>query len=285
MRAEDREKYWQEFGVSFDWYQATVELDYSAVVQAIQDRFSGMMDVQNVKPLFGYQNAVRMTLGSFYDVLVMWGLSGNSVDTFIQFTSANAIWGADFVKDLGCPFRVSRADGALDLENAGVWDEIYSLAVGIADEHGLRIYQAGDYHRGIDGRTLYLGSPKSELQVRIYEKGKQPENRGLGKENWVRIEVVSRPSSRNKSRIAALEPHELFGCSKWSRALYQRITSRSIPRVNTIGWSRKDSDLDIKVENMLRQYGKLILSLRDSYGADGAFQYISDVMASIKNRK
>lgn len=84
-----------------------------------------------------------------------------------------------------------------------------------------KLYQSGS------GRTLYLGSEKSEVRLVIYEKGPQQQALGVtdAPPDWVRIEVRIRPKSRWKKAFAQLSLRQLASCRKWVLRCFEALAA------------------------------------------------------------
>jgi hypothetical protein len=162
---------------------------------------------------------------------------------------------------------VSRADAALDVDNPGFWDWVIPIALDLADQLGLTIDQQGDWHRGEGGRTLYLGSRKSAVFVRIYEKGKQL--RALGEDpdaslHLVRLETQCRPEKAFKRQAWTATPHEIFCTSKAATRLLSLIQGRDYAHVPPGHVRQPARPVSVKFRNLCRSYGPFLLGLLDT---------------------
>jgi hypothetical protein len=121
--------------------------------------------------------------------------------------------------------RLSRADAALDRSMPGLWDRLRQMAVTLSRANskigGVRTIESDT------GRTFYLGSPKSTVSLRVYEKDR--ERLAAGKisadecdGDLVRIEWTFRPQSRAKVGAGRLSPGELVRSSVWARDFMSR---------------------------------------------------------------
>lgn len=165
--------------------------------------------------------------------------------------------------------RVTRMDAAEDFDGEGTWDRLYGVSVGLADERGLKIDQAGDWHREIAGRTFYLGGRKSAVRARLYEKGKQL--RGLALDggadistDLVRLEVQVRPEGPARDWAAFGEPEEAFGYADWTCELARQLLGLDVERVHIR--ERRESDDARAIEWLVRQYGEHLERLAERRG-------------------
>ena len=107
----------------------------------------------------------------------------------------------------------------------GLWDRLRQMAVTLSRANskigGVRTIESDT------GRTFYLGSPKSTVSLRVYEKDR--ERLAAGKispdecdGDLVRIEWTFRPQSRAKVGAGRLSPGELVRSSVWARDFMSR---------------------------------------------------------------
>ena len=250
---------------SFDWYQATLTDQQPDEVLAVLREFFPRTDIKRGRLLYGYKEAFDLVRGDHRIVSLMWGLH-SSPDPHIQFTGSDAKEGASLCRKLWPNHRVSRVDSAMDWYSTGAWDELSSLALEIAHKHNLKVQHVGDFLRGENGRTLYIGSKSSPVFVCLYEKGKQPGMELLGEPHWVRLEVRVRPKSSAKAQCATITPPEVFGCALWTKELYQRLTGSSIAR-HQVGTQYEPTDDDRAFAALVKQYGPLVVRLCGAMGA------------------
>ena len=136
---------------------------------------------------------------------------------------------AELLRRLGA-HRVTRCDPCVDLYGAGLFEELQQLALAIAAEFGLQTRLVGSPSDPRAGRTLYVGSRKSAVFLRIYEKGKAERGRygdlpDDALDNWVRVELEVKPQKEMKERAALLEPADFWGVSAWTAKLAQEAFS------------------------------------------------------------
>lgn len=66
---------------------------------------------------------------------------------------------------------VTRMDAAQDFNEERCYDRLRRVSRGVAKRHRLSFPQYADPLNPKAGRTQYIGSPKSDYRVRLYEKG------------------------------------------------------------------------------------------------------------------
>lgn len=251
----------------FDWYAATIQDRPQRVVEALQGAFGA--EVIPTRGLHGYTQGfdLRGPTGTVAKVLAgginehphAWA-SGEDTEPFVEVVRSE--W-----KD---QHTVSRMDAAEDFKGDDAWDRLNALCLALADEQGLKVSQAGDYHRNEDGRTLYVGSRKSPVYIRLYEKGKQLRAKlegnlgGVIPADWVRLEAQVRPQKDSKRAAAYVTPEQAWGFSAWTGELAMRSMQLAVPRVQMHVWREADDARAFRF--MVKQYGHMLERLRGELG-------------------
>jgi hypothetical protein len=168
---------------------------------------------------------------------------------------------------------VTRVDAAYDFKVGEPWSRLYELAVQVADhlpsgekrERRISLTTIGDWLREDlghpDGRTLYIGSMKSPVLARLYEKGKQmrrafPDQADKYPSGWVRLELQVRPQKAARYAVAKLSVDELWGSSAWARQLHSAVFESELAKV-VIAYQRPQDDARAW-SFFLRQYGPML---------------------------
>jgi hypothetical protein len=126
--------------------------------------------------------------------------------------------------------NVSRADVCEDYCEPGAHLRLVQL-VDRAKQDPRVLSEAITPRDGDRGETVYWGSRKSSLLVRVYEKGKQKENLHLRRFDWARLELQCRPSKAEHKRLAAtLDPLSLWGFGKWTKNVAEAATGLELER-------------------------------------------------------
>lgn len=163
--------------------------------------------------------------------------------------------------------RVTRVDSAHDVDKPGAWDELLGICLDVKREYRLKGDKRGDWDDfPEDGRTLYLGAPSSPIRARLYEKGKQPEYRESGKPDWTRLELQISPQKDAREVYSKLSPIEVWGASKFTRALAARVLESELAAYPP-GTVRRDSNRDRAIKFMCEQYGAHLISLKEDLGS------------------
>lgn len=240
---------------------------YAATVRGSIDNVLGelvsVFDLASHKPsraFHGYQHGAQVHRGDRVLAQVLWGGNGGGIHVSSMGQESGQV--AQVLREHFPGHPVTRFDAAEDYVADSAFDQLSGLALEVADKHRCRVYHAGDWHRAEEGRTLYIGSSTSVAQVRVYEKGRQ-----LGGDpNWVRVELCARPK-RLEARLAfsQVKPVEVFGVSKWSRELGERLSGQEIERIRA-GSLWRPPDLSRARSALIRQYGQLLGAWADEVG-------------------
>jgi DNA relaxase NicK len=157
-------------------------------------------------------------------------------------------------------------DTCADFDAPRAFQRLYRQCVAVKRAHRLKGEKRGDWEdHPEEGRTFYIGSPQSVAMVRLYEKGRQPEYRHLGRENWARLELQVRPARVAKESFAHVDAMQAWGATKWSSQLAGRVLADHVDP-HPAGTTWRLSERDRALEWMCRQYGPHLLSLRADLG-------------------
>ena len=160
----------------------------------------------------------------------------------------------------------SRIDSAYDLLGPDVFSDLHRLALD-TQSRGIRLDYAGaapdNRHRGT---TLYLGSRKSQVFVRIYQKGlKTAEEMGLAPDDipdelrhWVRVEIELKPEKKPAKEAAkSLTPEGVWGCSPWVRRFAREALAIDAERVTMR--EKRETNHERAMRYMVMQYGSHLI--------------------------
>lgn len=251
----------------FDWYQATIDATPQAVQASFLETFGGEFEETGGRNTYAH--------GSKHSALsftINWG--GHNPHPNITATSGDSPAIAQWARDAFPSHRVSRADVAFDFSFPRSFDTIRSIIEPLARERGVSIALLGDPAENDPdypedkrrGRTLYLGSPKSDMRLRLYEKGF--ERRGAGVEhidpNLSRLEVVARPKKAHKALAATLSPFAIVGLSKWIAGAVAAVVGDH-PAIIPANIKR-DTTTDERLAHLARQYGRTLREVIDEVG-------------------
>lgn len=163
---------------------------------------------------------------------------------------------------------VTRVDSCADFDAPGAFSCLLEPLLAVKKKHRLKGRKEGDWEDfPEEGRTQYVGSSKSVTQVRLYEKGKQPEYRHLGRSDWVRAETQVRPGTREaKEAYSKISPLDTWGASAWT-AEYAALVLADHVDPHPAGTTWRKTDLDQRLMFACRQYGPTFLELFELLGS------------------
>ena len=267
----------------FDWYSATIRDESYAVLQALGTALGAT--VENGRPQNGYEFGVVMRRDDTTVCKVLFGGSNGDPHVIVSSDDCNEV--VPIIRRLWPDDHYcTRQDAAEDVnEGAGTFDKLLLLMKAISDpeldpegvtRRRLKINMAGDWLRDPDdpehtGRTFYVGSEKSAVRARLYEKGKQlneiARKQGLAEihdRNMCRVEIQIRPEKDSRWVAATGTPEDAFGYADWSRDLLRRLIEADVARVHIR--ERRESDLERALSWMVRQYGEHLSTLAANLG-------------------
>lgn len=236
----------------FDWYATTLS-DDSAPSMAVAEGLIVLGDkTRRIRGQYGYSRGIQI----FRDGDV-WATcyDGPGRPDFVVASGHHAPSLADSFRQLFPNGSVSRADACIDFAGgAEFYDQAHAWATDLF--HGkIKMREFMDLSGPQPARTLYLGSPKSETQVRIYQKGLQDPTYPI---DTVRAEVQVRPQKPTRKRYAAVAPpQDLWGFSRFSKAVIAELASVGVPAAPPR--SARVSDLDRALDAAVTQYRRIFL--------------------------
>ena len=213
----------------FDAYNGNVwEGQFSQVAELIAHRVGGRVERGRPRGRYGCVLEVMDGMES-----IGW-VADDSVNgtAYFEFKGVRTPDAAKALREGLAPeaHNVSRADVCEDYCEPGAHARLVSLvdrAKGDPRVHSLAMTPRD----GDRGETVYWGSPKSALCIRVYEKGKQKENLHLRRFDWARLELQCRPAKADLKRMAAkLQPLELWGYGRWTQRVAEAATGLQLER-------------------------------------------------------
>ena len=266
----------------FDWYQATVKEDSRVVLDTVAKlghrliSSDGMAKCYHYDQGFAVEHNERGIVGHVF-------VGGNGSKPHVLASS-------DSTDELVALVRqewpenhlVTRVDASEDFIEAGAYERLRNVAKRVAREHRLKFPQIRDALDPSAGRTQYVGSPKSDIRCRIYEKGweqvaKQqalfpklkldagsfPTIRNtvtgedVAPQDWIRAELQNRPKGDEARSCAAhATPEQVWAFSPWSQQLAREALALDLERVFIR--TRKVSKDEETLRWMCLQYGALL---------------------------
>ena len=177
---------------------------------------------------------------------------------------------------------VARVDVREDFEGEGVYDRMQAECLAVARGHRVKVGTAGDHLVTMKGRTLYLGSPSSNVRLRLYDKAEEVRAsmaipRGAcpiayARDMWgvpehlTRLEAQIRPKgSAAKREFSTVAPTEALGCAPWMREVWNRCAGLEVEpcRASPV-WRASDDERAYRF--LLSQYGGVLRRMREDLG-------------------
>lgn len=268
-----------------DWFQATVKLPPVCVlskVGLIGD--SVIQDTKSARKMhypYGFQvirDGMKIAAGGFHDY-------HEGQHTHILATSDNAPEIANLLRtEFGKHLHVTRIDVCQDFETQEAFDSIRKIAKKIAKDHRVSFPAYEDSVHSWSGRTQYIGSKSAECMARLYDKGYEqlakwsnqsgmprfhPEDidkielsdgRTIHPKDLIRLELQVRPKDPEaRQTIALLEPAQVWGFSKWSKELAEKVFNLELERFYFQQKKHTTDERALRV--MCSQYGKVLMKL------------------------
>lgn len=159
--------------------------------------------------------------------------------------------------------KTARVDTRVDTLRS--YSELVQIARDTAGPRTKLTFMASEVGGESTGRTLYVGSPTSDVRVRIYEK--HLESPGSYDEPVNRVEVQFRPPSRGKQEVSERLPGETFCASKLTRRLADALGADVYMPVS-VQKPKPVPDLERTLEHMGRQYGRAANEYMELSGGD-----------------
>lgn len=161
--------------------------------------------------------------------------------------------------------RCTRVDSCVDFERPGAFLELLEPVTRVKHEFRLYGERRGDWDHPELGRTQMVGAKSSAVRLRLYEKGKQPEYRHLNRPDLVRAEIQIRPSKDAKTAYAHISAVDVWGASKWTRALAAELLGQMLDP-HPPGTVRKLATRERALRFMVKQYASHLVGLADDLG-------------------
>ena len=244
---------------ALDWYAATIRRPESHVLDAFCTSLADERP-RPTRPANGYAHAWELRAKGRRCALVSGG--GQHEFPHVVGTGSDAPAVARLARQF--PHRVSRVDVCVDTEDPGAYDTLRTVLLRLARAHGTSAREITSPINAQAGRTLYVGSVKSQHMARLYEKGKQLEDQD--RPDWVRWELQLKPEKDRKDWAATASPLDLLGAARWSRE-FAATALRLDPDRAPVRPDRV-SDLDGALNACAAQYGGRLLELLGAHRGD-----------------
>lgn len=239
-------------GYGWDWTQTTHDArgtqgTVAGIVEDLVTSLGGTVAVPG-KGLQGWQQSLRVFDAEGYKIgQVYWG--GERTDVHVVSTSAVAdtvrpkVVGKYGAKTSRVDTRVDTLVPYEDLEAA-----LRAAAGQKATIRRIESEKAGQS----TGRTMYVGAPSSQVQVRLYEK--HLESPGEYAAGTNRVEVQLRPPSHAKADVSGWSAAETFCASELSRRV-AGLLGQHVAHPASLRKAKGTPDLETTLRHMRDQYG------------------------------
>lgn len=253
----------------FDWYSAGITDSPDFILARCSDAFQGS-DIRRASPTRGYHQSVEVVRGTRKLCTASWG--GNTGDrVLLEGSGENAAPVASLVRSEWPDHLVTRADVAEDFDEPEAFNILSHMMLSIADQYRLKTDHRGDWHRCENGRTLYVGSRKSPVYGRLYEKGCEQRSKGISptaSTDWVRLEIEVKPKRHEaRKNLATVEPDDFMRCSEWTREVSRLLFGSSLTAITGLGTIKRQSDHERALAALVKQYGNHLKALKDDEGS------------------
>ena len=180
--------------VDFDAFSASIEGNEDDFIYHLLQRID-LSSETKIRPRWGYHYGVQIHRGEKKYCDVLWGSDHGGIHVQAQGDTSSLIRSLtlEHIQTHRLHCSPSRIDAKIDWEEPELFDRISELLTAFAMERDLIISHQGDWARG-QSRTLYVGSRKSQLMVRLYEKGWKMG----GNPDWIRLETEVKPKKADQ---------------------------------------------------------------------------------------
>ena len=263
----------------WDWHSATYPTTADEAL-AVISRGVDLASVEPSRGLHSYAYGAEVKRGPRTLCRAFWG-GVNGDDVHVQASGEGTPAIVALMRSRWPEHRVSRADACQDWSHSKAWRWVSKTAIAVAEQFGVATSTVGDWINAEAGRTLYLGSKTSRVQVRVYEKGKQ-----LGVDpNWVRLEVQVRPSGDGKSALCRADPEQLMQTARWTAEIARRVGVPELEKVKVRdAWTPSDDDRALAF--CVHQYGGVLQRKAAELGGwEDLGRYLRDAVSEAKKTR
>jgi len=241
---------------AFDWYTASVPVNPRRLVHDLKTALNA--DLDQLRPFPRYDAAVRLLrlADNQRAADLHWGRAYD--EPLFQTSGLLAGNAVSALRAISPEHRVTRMDSALDVHDSAISisADVLPRLKKIAARRRMGTSLQGDWLRGLDGRTIYLGSRKSATFMRIYEKGPETGRPDL---DWLRFEVQHRPHSTRKSDAATVSAASLQRSFPAGSELLSEL-GVPVPEADTVSLSQQAAAAGVSpaLQALVRQYWTVI---------------------------
>jgi hypothetical protein len=270
----------EQGGLTFDWYQPTIPAGVDDVLEVLWGLADGLA-LSHQRGMHGYAHTAVLGNEARGPVARVWH-GGSHPYPHAVLSGDYAQPGAELIRTAFPAHTVARADVKADFEGPEVYDQVLGQLLGVAARRGVKVGTAGDHLVTMRGRTTYLGSTKSPVRVRLYDKAAELRAqlvppKWANAEDWyrekgvpehlTRLEAQIRPHTREaKASFATLEPQQMLGSAAWLREVWREVAQLDVQPVR-VSKAWRQSDDERAYRYMLAHYGGVLRRLHVDLGS------------------
>ena len=243
--------------------QTTVREDPKEIFDTLEGTLGGVLEA--ARGLNGYERSMVLKRDGETLAKVFYGGFNGWPNVLASGAATDDV--APVVRVAWPVHEVTRMDSAQDFVSEGGYDVVRAELVNIHEKVGLSKREIESTVNGVRSRTIYLGSPSSRVQVRLYEKGMFEQQ--LGNEDaesaWFRLEAQIRPTGPARSKAAEVDASEAWGFSPWTRELAAVVLELDVSRVTM--QLKREPDYLRALRALERQYSATLKKALDVEGS------------------
>lgn len=264
----------------FDWYQATVRASPDDLLECLAGLQEGLAIAHRRAP-HGYGIASVLCSADYGDVARVWH-GGTHEYPHAVIGGSWAQPGAELLRARFPEHKVARVDVKQDFDGSDAYERMQAECLDVAARRRVRVGTAGDHLLTLKGRTLYLGAPKADVRLRLYDKAEElrasmvPPG-GCDQAEWyrqhgvpdhlTRLEAQIRPHTPEaKAAFASIDPVDALGSSAWMRELWKQVAGLDLKPVK-VGKGWRQSDDERAYRYLLAHYGGVLQRLAGDLGS------------------
>lgn len=266
---------------------------FQEAVVELAERLDGNLEQGPL--LNGYQESYRIIRQGEVLVQCLTGGTGSAAGSSVFDCAHTASEVYPILQEMFPEHSVARLDACEDYSGQGAWDTLEAIVTRVCTEFGVMMSPFGGGHMRPDGtrdetkgRSWYCGSKNSPFRVVLYEKGLEQIAKGIPDDpTRVRLELRIRPSSRSKHQLGALRlvPADLFGMSRWGKALANALGDQGVPRVY-IGSIWRPNEQEQVAMKIVRMFDRGLEQLLDQAGsAEAVGVLLFEVQEKVRQAK
>lgn len=267
--------------LEFDWYQATIPQPVDDLVECLADLHRDDLRISHQRGMHGYAQTTVLCHEHLGDLARIWH-GGTHPHPHAIVSGQWAQPGAELIRTAFPEHTVSRLDVREDFDGEDTYDRMQAQLVDVAARRKVKVSTAGDHLVTMKGRTMYLGSPKADVRMRLYDKAEEmrsklaaPRNAGLAEwyrmhgvpDHLTRLEAQIRPHTREaKQAFARIDPVDALGASAWMREVWKQVAGLDLKPVQ-VGKGYRQSDDERAYRYLLAHYGGVLRRLQADLGS------------------